>query len=98
MSDILLDFTKSFINGRVSAFVFSSAYIELWKIVRDKKLVRKDEARLSECLSSIFCAADMYCADDNLREAYEFNDEQLNDEVSSIINRYFPDDGHMHGG
>jgi len=85
MSVVLLEFARSFSAGRLSALVFSEAYIELWKIERDKELLLADESLFSECLSSIFCAADMYCGDDELRESYEFNDEQLRAEVCRIL-------------
>lgn len=81
MSIVLLEFAKSFTQERLKASVFAEAYIELWKIERDRGLLIKDEPTLSECLFSIFCAADMYCACDELREEYELNDAQLRDEV-----------------
>lgn len=91
MSAILYGFARSFVDGKITAVVFSEAYIELWKIERDGGFLQKDEPRLSECLSSIFCAADMYCADDEAREIYEFDDDQLKIEISSILSRHFPD-------
>lgn len=85
MSLILLEFAKSFVSDRLSAEVFSDAYIELWKIERDKGLLLSDAPALSECLSSMFCAADMYCADDESREEYELNGEQLRVEIFKLI-------------
>lgn len=49
-----------------------------------------DEPSLSECLSSIFCAADMYELDDS-REAYEFDDEMLRSEVASLVKKIAAD-------
>lgn len=85
MSLALLEFAKSFVSERLSAEVFSDAYIELWKIERDKGLLLRDAPALSECLSSMFCAADMYCADDESREEYELNGEQLRIEIVRLI-------------
>lgn len=85
MSVVLLEFAKSFALDRLSATVFSEAYIELWKIERDGGWLIKDSSALSECLSSIFCAADMYSANGELREEYELNDEKLRDEVCRLI-------------
>ena len=84
MSVTIFEFAKSFSNGKLSADIFSNAYMELWKIERDNELLQKDEASLSECLSSIFCVADLYnpAAD---REEYELDDKQLHAEVSKII-------------
>ena len=85
MSCILLEFAKSFASERLSAEIFSDAYIELWKIERDKGLLLRDSSELSECLSSMFCAADMYCANVELREEYELNGEQLRAEILRLI-------------
>jgi len=91
MSILLLEFARSFVGERLPAGVFSEAYIELWKIERDKGILLRDAPALNECLSSIFCAADMYCADDELREEYEFNADQLRVEVCRLINDLEPD-------
>jgi len=55
MSVVLLEFARSFSVGRLSAVVFSEAYVEFWRIERDKELILADAPLLSECLSSIFC-------------------------------------------
>lgn len=91
MSSTLFEVATSFVAGNISATSFSNSYIELWKTERDNGLLQKDDSRLSECLSSIFCAADMYCADDELREVYEFDEEQLKYEVSAILKKYLSD-------
>ncbi|CAP40934.1 colicin immunity domain-containing protein [Bordetella petrii] len=85
MSFVLLEFAKSFVEGRISAPVFSEAYMELWKIERDSGSLIRDESALSERLSSIFCAADMYNSDSESREEYEFDDEQLRFEVCKLV-------------
>ncbi|WP_235895551.1 colicin immunity domain-containing protein, partial [Yersinia alsatica] len=72
---------------RLSATVFSEAYIELWRIERDNKNILSYDANISDCLSSIFCLADMYNPDED-REEYEFNDDQLRDEINKLIVNY----------
>ncbi|PQK93076.1 colicin immunity domain-containing protein [Pantoea ananatis] len=84
MNYLLLDFSKSFVDGRLSADVFSEAYIELWRIERDNKNILNYDVKISETLSSIFCLADMYNPDDD-REDYEFSEEQLRDEIRKLI-------------
>ncbi|MBA4823311.1 colicin immunity domain-containing protein [Pantoea ananatis] len=84
MNYLLLDFSKSFVDGRLSADVFSEAYIELWRIERDNKNILNYDVKISENLSSIFCLADMYNPDDD-REDYEFSEEQLRDEIRKLI-------------
>lgn len=91
MSSSLFEIATSFVAGKISATSFSNSYIDLWRIERDNGILQKDESRLSECLSSIFCAADMYCADDELREVYEFDEKQLKYEVSTILKKYLSD-------
>jgi hypothetical protein len=84
MNYLLLDFSKSFVAGRLSATAFSESYIELWRIERDNKNILNYDEKVSECLSSIFCVADIYNPDDD-REEYEFNEEQLCNEVRKLI-------------
>ncbi|QWA30091.1 MULTISPECIES: colicin immunity domain-containing protein [unclassified Pseudomonas] len=84
MSYTILEFARSFVAGRLAAEVFSEAYIELWKIERDRNILQLDEPSLNECLSSIFCAADMYEPDES-REEYEFDGEMLRSEVASLL-------------
>ena len=84
MSLIILEFARSYVAGRLRAEVFSEAYIELWKIERDRNILQLDGPALSECLSSIFCAADMYEPDES-REEYEFDDEMLKSEIASLL-------------
>jgi len=84
MSVIIFEFAKSFVAGRLQAAVFADAYIELWKIERDGHMLQDDAEDLSECLSSIFCAADMYGRNDS-RTVYELDGEMLKLEVSRLI-------------
>ncbi|OAE60626.1 colicin immunity protein [Achromobacter xylosoxidans] len=84
MSLTILEFARSYVAGSLTAEVFSVAYIELWKIERDRRLLQLDESALSECLSSIFCAADMYEPDES-RAEYELDDEMLKSEVARLL-------------
>lgn len=87
MSYLLVEFARSFGNERLSAVAFAEAYMELWRIERDNKNILNYDERVSECLSSIFCAADMYNPDDD-REEYEFDDEQLQKEINKLMDIY----------
>ncbi|KTC24034.1 MULTISPECIES: colicin immunity domain-containing protein [Pseudomonas] len=90
MSLTILEFARSYVAGRLTAKVFSEAYIELWKIERDRNVLQLDEPSLSECLSSIFCAADMYEPDES-REEYELDDEMLKSKVASLMQKIVTD-------
>lgn len=84
MSLTILEFARSYVAGRLTAEIFSAAYIELWKIERDRGLLQLDEPALNECLSSIFCAADMHEPDES-RAEYELDDEMLKSEVARLV-------------
>ena len=90
MSLTILDFARSFAAGRLTATIFSEAYVELWKIERDRNILHLDEPLVSECLSSIFCAADMYEPSDS-RKDYELDDEMLRYEVASLLKKIVTD-------
>ncbi|ARZ73780.1 hypothetical protein CCR98_06210 [Stenotrophomonas sp. WZN-1] len=85
MSLLLFKFSERFVGGWISAQSFSDAYVQLWKIERDCDLLRKGFPGLDECLSTIFCLADMYEPDEAARESYEFGDEDLLREVSNVL-------------
>ena len=86
MSLIALEFAKSFVTGRITAQVFAEAYIELYRIERDNGLLLKDEDSVSECLSTIFCLADLYNPDSD-KEEYELNDKQLIEQIEQELKK-----------
>ncbi|MBD2816889.1 colicin immunity protein, partial [Xenorhabdus sp. Flor] len=75
MSLLLIEFAKSFIQGKISAQVFADAYIELWHIEGVNGNIPKYDYEIGGYLSSIFCLADMYNPEQNDRLSYELNDE-----------------------
>ncbi len=87
MSEVIFKFTKSFINERLSAEVFANAFMELWKIERDTGIAKEDSPCLSDCLSSIFCLADMYNPNSD-REEYELDEDMLRDRVYQLITNF----------
>ncbi|WBW59209.1 colicin immunity domain-containing protein [Klebsiella electrica] len=87
MSQELKNYIDSFIAKNISADHFADDYMMKWKAERDNNLLGKDDENLSELLSSVFCLADMYNPDDD-RDEYEFNDDQLWDEVKKLIVNY----------
>jgi len=87
MSQSLKKYIDSFLAKDISASGFADSYMMKWKTERDNNLLGKDEDNLSELLSSVFCVADMYNPDDD-REEYEFNDEQLRQEINKLMDIY----------
>lgn len=87
MSITVLALARSFSTERLTADEFSNAYMELWKFERDNNLLQEDESSLSECLSSIFCMADLYNPEPD-REEYELDEEQLRVKVVELIEKF----------
>ncbi len=87
MSTTILEFARSFVNGRLTADQFVDSYQELWKIERDNKRLLDDPDELSECLSTIFCLADLYNPESD-REEYELSEDQLLQKVDENISKH----------
>lgn len=87
MSIYLKDYIDSFLAKKISADEFADSYMSKWKCERDSNLLQNDEDNLSELLSSTFCLSDMYNPDDD-REEYEFNEDQLRDEINKLVLDY----------
>ena len=85
MSAELLDLAKRFASGEVAADDFADAFIERWKSEKDSGACKQDDDAISECLSSIFCVADLYEPSQSRKE-YEFSEVQLRQRVKSLIN------------
>ncbi|UTZ29660.1 colicin immunity protein [Vibrio campbellii] len=86
MSVTLLAMAQSFCKERLNAEQFVDAYIEVWKFERDAGIADKDDAVLSECLSSIFCLADLYNPEED-RSDYELDECTLRYEVIKLIDK-----------
>ncbi|MDF7670428.1 colicin immunity domain-containing protein [Orbaceae bacterium ESL0721] len=86
MSLITLEFIKSFVNGRITSTVFTEAYMELYRIERDNNILIKEDKRVGQCLSTIFCLADLYNPSLN-RADYELDDDQLIEQVKNELNQ-----------
>ncbi len=84
MSYTLLEFIRSFVDGRLSADDFVNAYMELWKIERDSDKLRVYPDDVSECLSTTFCLADLYYPESD-REEYELDEEGLRNQVRKLL-------------
>lgn len=87
MSITVLALAKSFSTERLTAEEFSNSYMELWKFERDSDLHQEDADNLNECLSSIFCLADLFNPDAD-REEYELDEDQLRAKVTELIEKF----------
>ncbi|VAW68694.1 hypothetical protein MNBD_GAMMA10-84 [hydrothermal vent metagenome] len=86
MSEKLLNIIEKFLTYKISTHDFVDKYQKLWKIERDSHILQKDNALLSECLSSVFCAVDIY-EPENTREKYEFDEAALKEEVARLVDK-----------
>lgn len=87
MSITVLALAKSFSTERLTAEEFSNSYMELWKFERDSNLLQEDADNLNECLSSIFCLADLFNPEAD-REEYELDEDQLRVKVIELIDQF----------
>lgn len=84
MSQKLLTFARSFINGEISAGDFADPYQMLWKAKGENGDLQKDNAQDSEKCSTIFCLADQFNPDDD-RDKDEFDADELKARVRSVL-------------
>lgn len=84
MSLLLLEFSKSFISGRIDVHTFVNGYMELWRIERDTNILLNDSGRLSEILSSVFCIADLYNSESD-KEYYELGSNELYENIKDEL-------------
>ncbi|RJT51282.1 colicin immunity domain-containing protein [Rahnella variigena] len=84
MSQKLLTFARSFINGEISAEDFADPYQMLWKAEGDNGDSLKDNFQDSEKCSTIFCLADQFNPDDD-RDKDEFDADELKARVRAVL-------------
>ena len=84
MSEKLLESVEHFLLGRIPVDEFVDQYIDRWRAERDSDELLVDEPTTSEKLSSIFCVVDLYNEDED-REAYEFDEARLREEVKKLF-------------
>ena len=83
MSRSLYSFAQKFVNEQLDAEQFADSFILRWKEERDSGELLTDPADLSECLSSVFCVADLYNSEMD-RFEYELSEPQLRNEVRKL--------------
>jgi len=86
MSQKLIAFAKSFIDGDLSAEDFADPYIEMWKTEGRNNLLTIDGRDVDEASSTIFCLADCFNPEPD-REEYEFNEIRLRKEVKATLEK-----------
>lgn len=70
--DKLLNLVEGFYQKKISAPVFSSAFINLYK--KDEEHIEEPYGRFFD---AVFVACDTYCEDENLRDEEDFDDNQF---------------------
>ena len=61
--------------------------MELWKIEGNNNVLKEYEGNADECLSSIFCVADIYNPNSD-RDDYELDEDKLRAEVKRLMEQY----------
>ncbi|UJD88222.1 colicin [Rahnella aquatilis] len=84
MSLNLLTFSRSFINGEITAEDFADPYQMLWKAGGENGDLQKDNAQDSEKCSTIFCLSDQFNPDDD-RDKDEFDADELKARVRAML-------------
>ncbi|HEX3656250.1 MAG TPA: colicin immunity domain-containing protein [Pirellulales bacterium] len=84
MSAELLRFATRFATGDIAAGDSVNTYIERWKSERDGGECKQDNDAISECLSSIFCVADLYEPSES-RKDYELSEAGLRERVNGFL-------------
>ncbi len=87
MSITIFALAKSFQEKRLKADEFANCFMELWKYEGAHGLLTNDPESLNECLSSIFCLADLYNSDLD-RYEYELDEDQLREQVAILLNKH----------
>ena len=87
MSGNLLQFVKDFVKGTIPAPGFADRYIDRYRIERDDGTILADPGDLGECLSTVFCLADLFNPNED-RDEYELNDEQLRRKVYETLSEH----------
>jgi len=84
VSKQLLEFARQFAIGEVSADDFADSFMKRWKQERDAGGTLLDSDEVSECLSTIFCFADLYNPEAG-REEYELDETKLRYEIRKVM-------------
>ena len=84
MSQQLLDSVHDFLSHAEDHSTFSDSFILRWKKERDEGKLLQDDPKISEVLSSIFCLADLFNADED-REEYELDANGLREAISNVL-------------
>ena len=77
-----LEMISDFVSGRISASEFEIAYLERFK---NESSILPEQAFL--ILDGLFADVDAYCADPELRDADELDEEQLRDRCKLALEK-----------
>lgn len=84
MSQKLLAFARSFVEGEILAENFADPYQMQWKTEGDNGELLNDSFQDSEKCSTIFCLADQFNPEDD-RDRDEFDAEELRSRIRAVL-------------
>ena len=77
----LLRLIDSFLSGDLSALAFEIEYMDAWRSYRDSSDIIKVDEKTQFYIDRVFTALDTYCADPELRDDGDLDENELLSEV-----------------
>ncbi|UPK80214.1 colicin immunity domain-containing protein [Proteus vulgaris] len=82
----LLELIDNLISGNISATKFEDNYIVMWRIYRDFNAQNEIDNNTKTYINRVFTTVDLYCSDPEIRDEYDFDEDNLLEEIIKIKN------------
>ncbi|MDS0790448.1 colicin immunity domain-containing protein [Proteus vulgaris] len=82
----LLELIDNLISGNISATKFEDNYIVMWRIYRDFNAQNEIDNNTKIYIDRVFTAVDLYYSDPEIRDEYDFDEDNLLEEIIKIKN------------
>lgn len=79
------EIVTQFLSHRLSPQAFEKQYMALWREVRDTEDYGRANRKNGGLYDHIFTSLDCYCAEPELRDESDFDEEQLYEEVERLM-------------
>ncbi|MDR5834404.1 colicin immunity domain-containing protein [Caballeronia sp. LZ034LL] len=77
-----------FVAGDIRTSDFEKEYIVAWRACRDNGQLQEAAPNDQQYFDAVFCAIDNYCADPDLRDEGEFDDQMLLTEIIELKSQW----------
>lgn len=75
---------NSFVSGNMNASEFEKKYLTLWREHRDSDESHPLHHDAQRYFDSVFSAVDSYCADPDLRDEEDLDEQELLDSITNL--------------